>query len=252
MIGDNLAWPSDPPDDQEPRDWGEGEDEPRPTTESRLLEVLEACREQPTQTPRPRFSNALSCLRAHVYDAQLVKLGKWPASVDRPFRWNFAAMVGTALGGIIEKAAQGFGAITQAKAHLGGSFLAINVTGDADIDWPDLDAVHDLKWVGDYAWKEAKKGPDPKHVAQVNGYAVARGRSKWALIYFPLASLGKGEGVDYVIHEGRADADQAKREITDRWAAVAAHVEAGTLPDREVEESTCRCLRCQHLETCSP
>ena len=124
MIGDNLAWPSDPPDDQEPRDWGEGEDEPRPTTESRLLEVLEACREQPTQFPHPRFSNALSCLRAHVFDARLVKLGKWPASDNKPERWRFASATGTALGEMIERAAQGLGAQTQTRAALGDVLFA--------------------------------------------------------------------------------------------------------------------------------
>ena len=214
------------------------------TAEIRLLALLAQCGEQPTQTPHARFSTAGGCLRAHVYDRRLLAAGDWPRVTAKPVRWRFAAEVGTALGNVIEGVARGMGAGTQLPAQLGA------VHGNLDIEWPDLDAVWDLKWAGEYAWKAAQKAPDAKHVAQVNAYAVARGRARWALVYLRLSALGKGEGVEYVLHEGEADAAQADREVTQRWAAVEQHLAGGTLPDREVDEPTCRRLRCLHIQEC--
>lgn len=208
----------------------------------RMAAVMAECRKAPTQTPHARFSTALGCLRSHVYDFRLLDKGAWPEVVDRPARWNFAAMAGSSIGWLIESAAERLGAVTQQGATLDG------IHGDLDIEWPE--AIWDLKWCGDYAWREAKKAPKAAHVAQVNAYAVARNKPRWALIYLPLAQLGKGESLEWIAHEGDADAIRADADVTMRWALVKAHRAVGTLPDREVDESTCRRLRCLHLSYC--
>lgn len=207
-----------------------------------MAAVMAECRKAPTQTPHARFSTALGCLRSHVYDFRLLDKGAWPEVVDRPARWNFAAMAGSSIGWLIESAAERLGAVTQQGATLDG------IHGDLDIEWPE--AIWDLKWCGDYAWREAKKAPKAAHVAQVNAYAVARNKPRWALIYLPLAQLGKGESLEWIAHEGDADAIRADADVTMRWALVKAHRAVGTLPDREVDESTCRRLRCLHLSYC--
>ena len=212
------------------------------TAQEMVEAIMRECRKAPTQTPHPRFSSALSCLRAHVYDVRLVDAGQWPDVVDRPARWNFAAMVGISVGDLIETAARRLGATTQQPADLGG------IKGNLDIEWGDY--VLDLKWCGDYKWKQIKKAAIDKEVAQVNAYAVARGKPLWALIYLPTFMLGKGEALEYIIHEGKADKEKAHRDVTERWALVEEHRAAGTLPEREVEETVCRRLRCMHLREC--
>jgi hypothetical protein len=212
------------------------------TSAERMYALMQECRKAPTQTPHERFSTALGCLRSHVYDFRLLDEGKWPAIVDRPARWNFAAMTGSAVGWLIESAAERLGAKTQHATVLDG------IHGDLDIEWPD--SIWDLKWSGDYAWREAKKRANEKHVGQVNAYAVARNKPRWALIYLPIAQLGKGEALEYVIHEGAADAEKARQDVTDRWAEVRKHREAGTLPEREVERETCFRLQCMHRSYC--
>lgn len=204
--------------------------------------LMRECRKAPTQTPHARFSTALGCLRSHAYDFRLLDKGAWPEVVDRPARWNFAAMAGSSIGWLMESAAERLGAKTQHAAVLDG------IHGDLDIEWGDY--VLDLKWCGDYAWKEAKKAPKPQHVAQVNAYAVARSKPRWALIYLPLAQLGKGEALEWIAHEGEADAAKANGDVTMRWAMVKAHRAVGTLPERETEEPICRRLRCMHLSYC--
>ena len=212
------------------------------TTDERMFALMQECRKAPTQTPHARFSTALGCLRAHAYDFRLLDAGKWPAVVDRPARWNFAAMAGSAIGWQIESAAERMGAVTQHAAVLDG------IHGDLDIEWPD--AIWDLKWSGDYAWKEAKKGANEKHAAQVNAYAVARGKPRWALIYLPLFMLGKGEALEWIIHEGVADPEKSRRDVTERWALVEQHRRAGTLPEREQEHAVCERLKCMHRNEC--
>lgn len=212
------------------------------TTEERMAALMAECRKAPTQTPHARFSTALGCLRSHVYDFRLLDKGQWPEVIDRPARWNFAAMAGSSIGWLIESAAERLGAKTQHAAELDG------IHGDLDIEWPD--AIWDLKWSGDYAYREAKKAPNEKHVAQVNAYAVARGKKKWALIYLPLAQLGKGESLEWIAHDGVADPKKAAADISARWSLVEQHRAAGTLPEREVEEVVCRRLQCMHLRYC--
>lgn len=212
------------------------------TIAERMAALLAECRKAPTQTPHARFSTALGCLRSHVYDFRLLDKGAWPAVIDRPARWNFAAMAGSSIGWLIESAAERLGAKTQHAAELDG------IHGDLDIEWPD--EIWDLKWSGDYAWREAKKGPKPAHVAQVNAYAVARGKPRWALIYLPLAQLGKGESLDWIAWPGEADPVLAAADVNARWALVEEHRETGTLPEREVEDAVCRRLKCMHLSYC--
>lgn len=212
------------------------------TTEERLAAVMQECRKSPTQTPHARFSTALGCLRSHVYDFRLLDKGEWPDVIDRPARWNFAAAAGHAIGWQIESAAERLGAKTQHAVALD------RIHGDLDIEWPD--EIWDLKWVGDFAWREAKKGPNPKHAAQCNAYAVARQKPRWALIYLPLAHLGKGESLEWIVWPGESDPDQAAREVVARWRTVEEHRKDGTLPDRETEEHACRRLKCIHLPYC--
>lgn len=204
--------------------------------------IMVECRKAPTQTPRQRFSNAMGCLRSHAYDCRLLDAGDWPDEIDKPARWNMAAEIGNALGAFIEKAAVRLGALAQVHTNIE------SVYGTLDIEWGDY--VLDLKWVGEYAWRKAKIAADPKHEAQTNGYSVARGKPKWALIYLPIHLLGKGEALEYIIHEGEADPARARAEITDRWASVAAHRAAGTLPDRELPQETCERLKCMHRKEC--
>lgn len=212
------------------------------TPEARMEALMRECRKAETQVPHERPSNAMGCARSHVYDFRLLDAGDWPAVVDRPARWNFAAMAGSAIGWLIEGAAERLGAKTQHSAALDA------IHGDLDIEWPD--SVWDLKWVGEYKWKQIKKAVDPTNAAQVNWYAVARGKPYWALVYLPLHLLGKGENLEFVIWPGVADPARAKAEITDRWAEVARHRAAGTLPDREVPQETCERLRCLHRSYC--
>jgi hypothetical protein len=204
--------------------------------------LMRECRKAETQPPRARFSNAMGCARSHAYDFRMLDAGTWPAIVDRPARWNFAAEVGNSVGALIERAAERLGAQCQVHVSMDG------IGGTLDIEWDD--AVFDLKWVGEYAWRNAKKGADPKHEAQANGYAVARGKPYWGIIYLPIHLLGKGENLEYIIWPGVADPLSAKAEITDRWALVAAHRAAGTLPDRELPQETCERLRCMHRTYC--
>lgn len=212
------------------------------TIDERMAILMAECRKTPTQTPHARFSTALGCLRAHVYDFRLLDAGEWPAVIDRPARWNFAAMAGSAIGWLIESAAERLGAKTQHAAVLDG------IHGDLDIEWPE--EIWDLKWSGDYAWRKARQGPNEKHVAQVNAYAVARKKPRWALIYLPLHQLGRGETLDWIAWPGAADAEKARRDVNERWAEVELHRLNGTLPEREVEEAVCRKLQCIHLKEC--
>lgn len=212
------------------------------TVAERMAAVMAECRKAPTQTPHARFSTALGCLRSHAYDFRLLDASKWPEVIDRPARWNFAAMAGSSIGWLIESAAERLGALTQQGATLDG------IHGDLDIEWED--EIWDLKWCGDYAYRAARKGPNPKHVAQVNAYAVAREKPRWALIYLPLAQLGKGEALEWLAHEGEANAAAAAMDVILRWSVVSDHRAAHTLPDRETEEPICRRLRCIHISYC--
>lgn len=207
-----------------------------------MAALMAECRKAPTQTPHARFSAALGCLRSHVYDFRLLDKGQWPEVIDRPARWNFAAIVGDALGGRIEAAARKLGARTQSSVTLDG------IGGNLDIEWED--EVSDLKWVGEYAWREARKAPNEKHVGQVNAYAVAKKKPRWSIVYLPIHMLGKGENLEFIIWPGEADPKKAAADISARWALVEQHRAAGTLPEREVEEAVCRRLQCMHLRYC--
>lgn len=212
--------------------------------EQRVLALLRECEVVEDQHPHPRFSNATECLRMHVYDARAVQSFTWSPESRRPVRWNAAAVSGTALGEWMEKAARRLGAETQAHVHLDGD---PEVEGAADIVWPD--AVWDLKWVSEYAWKQAKRGPKDRHCVQAEGYAAALGKPKWAVIYLPHHMLGKGEKLEFLAYEGETDPRTAEV-IRGRWLAVRQHADAGTLPDREHSQTDFECRVCRHRTQC--
>lgn len=214
--------------------------------------MLKEARLRYTQPWRPRFSSAGDCKRKLVYEAMEAKHGQWPTQEDRPLRWNAAAVCGTAIGEVLEEAAERASqgeAISQVAAMLPGSDVstAADVTGTADVVWPD--AVWDFKCVGGYAFKMAKQGPDPKHVIQVQGYASALGKPNWALIYIDLGSIGRGQDLPVLIHEGTTDVNAGKL-VLRVWQDVERHVNEETLPDRDFEETKCTNIKCRFLDQC--
>lgn len=203
-----------------------------------------------TQPWHPRFSSAGDCRRRLVYEAMEAKAGRWPLTEERPVRWNAAAATGTAIGDMLERASARLGAkiqvplgVFQADAYPNGR----EITGTADVVWDD--AVWDWKCVGGYAFKLAKSGPDPKHVIQVQGYAAALGKPRWALIYIDLGSIGRGEALPFLVHEGDTPADAAEL-IMGIWQDVDDHVNADELPERGWEQTKCEKIKCTFLEQC--
>jgi hypothetical protein len=255
------------------------------TTDERLEALFREARKAEGQKPRPRFSNAAGCIRAHVYDELALRDGKWEPEEERPARWNAAAACGTAVGELLERAAQRLGARTQVAAGLTASgFPAVEnqcdgcrngmpvdawkihryedesahsvcsrelydafVSGSADIVWED--SVWDLKCVGDFAWRSAKKHPNPKHVVQVASYAHALGKPGWVLVYIDLGMIGKGRDLRYVTHEGRSDPAIAKKVVA-HWRRVSECAEKRELPDRYRSEPDFECSLCKYREEC--
>lgn len=220
---------------------------PTDTTE-RVLAVMAEARVRETQPWHPRFSSAGDCRRRLVYEAMEARAGRWPLTEERPVRWNAAAATGTAIGDMLEKAAARMGAKVQVPLLIGNdNDTANDVTGTADVVWDD--AVWDWKCVGGYAFKLAKSNPDPKHVIQVQGYAAALGKPRWALIYIDLGSIGRGEVLPFRVHEGDTPPEAAET-IMLVWQNVEDLVNAEMLPERGWEQTKCEKIKCTFLEQC--
>lgn len=260
------------------------------TTEERIEALFREARRLEGQKPRPRFSNAKGCIRAHVYDEQALRNGTWDPIEERPARWNAAAKCGTAIGEMLEQAALRLGARTQVPTGLTQGGDAVNpeqwvnqcdgcrqglrrelnnvhylnesaiqacteelyrpvVTGSADIVWED--EVWDLKCVGDFSWRRAKKQPDPKHVVQVASYAHALGKPKWVLVYIDLGGIGRGKDLRYVTHEGGSD-PRIARKVVAHWKEVKRCADTGEIPDRPFgyEPEGFECSLCRHKGEC--
>lgn len=229
------------------------------TTDERIEALFREARKVEGQKPRPRFSNAAGCMRAHVYDELALRDGTWDPEEDRPARWNAAARCGTALGEMLETAAQRLGALVQVPAALDADGNPTTrcpslygppplVTGHADIVWPD--EVWDLKCVGDFSWRSAKKRPDYKHVVQVASYAHALGKPRWVLVYIDLGGIGKGRDLRYVKHEGGSDPRIAKR-VVEHWKQVGGFADKRELPVRPHEDpDNFECNLCRHKTEC--
>lgn len=213
------------------------------TATERLQLLLSEARKVPLQPWRPRFSCAGDCRRALVYDATEDAAGIRPSFEERPLRWNAAAAAGTAIGEMLEKAASRMGARVQIAAALNG------VHGHCDIIWDEDDCVWDIKWGSDYAIRQARGEANPKHVLQVQGYAAALGKKRWALVYGPLGALGKGQDLPTYLHEGETPPEAADA-ILDVWADVEEHVTNGTLPERGELQATCEAIQCRFRVQC--
>lgn len=218
-------------------------------TYERVEAVMAEARVRETQPWHPRFSSAGDCRRRLVYEAMEAKAGRWPLTEERPVRWNAAAECGTAIGDMLERAAARLGARVQVPALITGAQFGatFDVPGTADVVWDD--AVWDWKCVGGYAFKLAKSNPDPKHVTQVQGYAAAEGKPRWALVYIDLGSIGRGEHLPFLVHEGDTPPEAAER-IMAIWQDVDDHVTDETLPERGFEQLKCENIKCGFLESC--
>src|SRR5713226_9566246 len=78
----------------------------------RIVRLFNEARLREEQAPRYRVSNADGCARAHVYAFDEAACGPLSPSYS-PARWNLAAVLGTAMGDFLEKAARRLGDRTQ-------------------------------------------------------------------------------------------------------------------------------------------
>ena len=190
------------------------------------------------QKPRPRISSSGDpCERAQVLD---LLRGKRPMT---DIRHVLAAACGTVVGDVIEAGARRLGHWTQEKVEIGG------VPGTLDIRLSTKDSVIDLKVVGKKAWKRCQTAPQPKHVIQVNAYAVATNCERWELWYLRGESIWR-DALEWRLWHGDADAMSADVEVVQRWRRVTAHATAKTLPEipREFSPTAFPCGWCHHRE----
>lgn len=175
-----------------------------------------------------------------VYEAGEARRGARPERVKRPVRWNAAACAGTAIADWLEECAKRLGARVQVPVEIGG------VTGTADIVWDEDDAVWDTKWLGEYAHALSMREPPERYDTQVAGYAKVLGKSKYAVVNWSLAQLGKGEKLDLVINEKPTPAD-ADGKVVAIWDTVTAYAERGELPVHGYPKAKCEKLKCRFL-----
>ncbi len=222
------------------------------TTAERLRALFAAAAAEPRSRDfRYSFSGAGDpCLRALVYDAQDADDGKPPAEAKRELSWVLSSACGTAVGALLEESAKALGGRSQVAAEFDTGSVAVR--GSLDLTFPGV--VWDFKLVGEKSWAKVEKRPDPKHVLQVNGYAVATDAKAWALIYVRGTTIFDGSPTPEVrIHEGEASVEKAQ-ELCGVWESVETHRRLRTLPERVWEASPDRwpCGWCRHLERCGP
>jgi CRISPR/Cas system-associated exonuclease Cas4 (RecB family) len=189
---------------------------------------------------RNSFSNATECIRALVYDRI-----DWAPAVTMPARWSASAILGTALGDWLEQAAVELGI---GKAQVPVTLTMDGTTAEGTADLVTEDHVIDFKRVEDAGWSFIKAKPKFSHRVQVNAYAVALGKPRWALIY--IRGVGKGEDLPYLIHEGLADEALARTYVIEAWQEVAKWVERGKLPARPFTEQSFECRVCAYHAKC--
>ena len=198
---------------------------------------------------RYRFSSAGEpCLRALVYDAFDHDDGLQPAIGNGKLKWNLSAVCGTAVGERIEAGAKAIGLLTQ-QAHEFDTG-AVRVKGSSDIVAPD--AIIDIKLVGEKKWSKIEKKPDPKHVLQVNGYAVSADKTRWILFYVRACSIfDDAPELEYRLHAGDSNIEMAQ-ELCGVWEQVDSHRKLRTLPERMFEAAPNKfpCGWCRHQSRC--
>lgn len=217
-----------------------------------LSRILAAAAESKPQPFRYRFSRAGDpCLRALVYDAQDHDDGLPPREGKREASWSLSAAVGTAIGERLERAAVELGGWRR-QVPVVFDTGAVQVRGEADLVGPDV--VIDFKVAGEKKWHRVQRAPDEAHVLQVNGYAVALDRPRWALCYVRAISIHDGSATPELrVHEGVASVELAQQ-LCSTWESVEQHRKLRTLPDRVWGASPHRwpCGWCRHLERCGP
>lgn len=188
------------------------------------------------------------CLRALVYDAQDHDDNAPPAVGRREVSWSLSAVCGTAVGDALEKAGMRLGFTSQKRAHFDTG--AIRVDGSTDTVTPDL--VLDWKLAGEKKWERVRSKPDPKHQLQVNAYAVALDKPRWALCYVRAVTIFDGSTTPEVkVHEGAADVALAQ-DLCGIWEQVDHHRKLRTLPERVFEAAPDKypCSWCSHQARC--
>lgn len=212
--------------------------------------VSEAERVVNTQPFRYRFSKSgAPCVRALVYDAQDADDGKHSEGF-RHLSHLLAAACGNAVGQHMEEAGVRLGGVRQAPAEFDTG--AVKVTGRLDL--VDADCVDDFKLVGEKKWSRVATRPDPAHVLQVNGYAVALDRPRWRLIYVRGTTIFDGsERPEFREYTGTASVELAQ-ELCAVWEVVAHHRALRTLPERVFDAAPDKypCAWCDHKERCLP
>lgn len=223
------------------------------TTRALVLSIFAKVAQRKAQPFRYRFSSAGEpCVRALVYDAQDADDGKAPVEAKSEAAWSLSNACGHAIGYALEQAAVEMGGfVRQVFAEFDTG--QVWVRGDADL--ADRETVYDWKLVGEKKWAKIQGKPDPKHELQIQGYAVALDRKRWALIYVRALSIFE-EGAkvpEFKIHEGAASVEKA-RELCGVWETVDSHRKLRTLPERPWGASPHRwpCAWCRHLERCAP
>ena len=223
------------------------------TARSILDRIFARAVQQKPQPFRYRFSSAGDpCLRALAYDALDADAGLPPTDGARKLTWALSATCGTAVGEHLERAAVDLGGFIRqcyAEFDTGGVWIK----GEADL--ADRWTLFDFKLVGEPAWEKIESKPNPKHVGQVNGYAVALGRKRWVLFYIRATSIfdGKHEVPEARIYEGEASVEKA-RDLCSVWEEVERLRASKTLPERVWGASPLRwpCGWCRHLQRCGP
>jgi len=210
--------------------------------------------EQYRNAPRSRsfrysFSGAgETCLRSLVYDAHDADDGKPPAVSKGEVSWSLSAACGTAVGDALEAAGLLLGYRSQVRALFDTG--AIKVMGNGDTTTDDIQI--DWKVVGENKWERIQKQPDDKHRLQVNGYAVALDRPRWALVYLRGITIYDGSKTPEVkIHAGEASVELAQ-DLCGVWESVETHRKLRTLPERVFEAAPDKfpCGWCRHQSRC--
>lgn len=202
-----------------------------------------------TQKFRYRFSSAGDpCLRALTYDAFDADDGVPPAESSRRLRDILAMACGNAVGEKLEEAARALGHQTQTPHEFDTG--AVRISGRSDV--ADRRVVLDIKLVGERSWSRA---PHPKHILQVNGYAVQNDSPAWALLYVRGTTIFDEDSpeVETRLFTERTSLEKAQ-ELVGIWEEVHTHRTLRTLPERVfgAKPDGWPCKWCRHLKRCDP
>lgn len=220
--------------------------------------------EPPGQMARPRFSKmGEPCMRRLVYDLRLADAGLPENRGFRTIKGVLASAIGTVVHQVLQRGCVAMGHEVEKPAEFDTGH--VRITGSLDWRVPGsmltgeeipANSVGDFKIVSDKKWSKIQARPDPAHVMQVNGYALADDAPTWFILYLRGGSFFEEDEdwrepkIDYLVHAGPTDIELAK-DGCHTWEEVQTHRVLNTLPERPFGATPERwpCLLCPHAKT---